>query len=1009
MIRLLWRSFSMTLVVTLAILLSSSLAQAQATRGELRGKITDAQTGQPLPGGQVLLRGTTFGTAANLDGEYLVRAIPPGKYIAQARFVGYLTVAQEVEITAGETKTLDFKLFVTAVQIDEIVVTGTALEAERRTLGNTISTINTRELGQVPVVSLAQVLQGRIPGVVALLSSGQVGAGASLRIRGMTSITQSNEPIVYIDGVRVDNFNGETFYTTGGQRPSRLNDITPSDIERVEIIKGASATTLYGTQASAGVIQIFTKRGSVGSPQVNFHYEQGWITLPKIDVGQIVVTQGLLDSLQRKNVDLSQLPNLQIGADAVNSFRKTGPYQAYETSVRGGIEGARYYVSGRYENQVGALPQNASRRYNFRGNVDADVLENLKLSATSSYVNYFLQRPNDDNNIYGFMGNSLLANVYNARVGRPWGEPFTALNLATQLESNQKVDRFTGGITFEYRPLSLWTHRLTAGTDVVAEENTQFFPYGQGFSNVPDGQKTNNRRTASRISLDYATSYKTDLIEDINGSFTAGGQLFFESDFQATAQGTSFPAPGVSTVSAAATRLGFESRVKAVNGGYFGQAQFGWKERLFLTFGSRFDRNSTFGKQFGTQVYPKAGVSYLISEESFWPKDLLWNSLKLRAAYGTSGKQPTTYSAERSWAATAGLNGTPAVTPNNLGDPTLKPELSQELELGFDAGFWDSRIGLEVTYFSQRTKDALVNVPSTPSLGFLNAQLRNVGEVRNNGIEIGLRTIPIRTEDINVTFNVTYARHTNEVTDMGGSADIPFGLGGIGLIKKGYAISSFFGQKITDVKTFPNYTASTLTRYGSPVVDSTLNSVTGKMDAVVSFLGQTIPKQTGSISAGITLFNNLSISASADWAVGHVIYNDTQGFAAQASFNTYEPMRVIRARLNDPNFNGPEREQLQRQYQSMNPSYAAQFVEKGDFLKFRELAITYTLPTSWIRDLKLRSTSITFSGRNLATWTNYSGADPEISYAGQQDISRGQDFLTVPQNRLFIFTINAGF
>ena len=287
------------------IALTASPSIAQVPNGELRGKVTDAQTGQPLPGANVILRGTGYGAATDLNGEYLVRALPPGKYSVQARFIGYGSVTQDVTIGAGQIAKTDFQLSATAIQIDEVVVTGTAIAAERRTVGNTIATISTREIGQVPVASLAEVLQGRTPGVVTLMSSGQAGGGASLRIRGMTSMTQSNEPVIYIDGVRVDNSNAEAQnITTGGQRPSRLNDISPGDIERVEIIKGASATTLYGTQASAGVIQIFTKRGSAGAPQVSLQHQRGWITMPKMDIGQTVVTQYLLDSLARKGLDL---------------------------------------------------------------------------------------------------------------------------------------------------------------------------------------------------------------------------------------------------------------------------------------------------------------------------------------------------------------------------------------------------------------------------------------------------------------------------------------------------------------------------------------------------------------------------------------------------------------------------------------------------------------------------------------------------------------------------------
>jgi len=980
-------------ILLLSPLLNSVNAQESGT---VKGIVTDAETKGPLPGAQILLVGTQRGALTDLNGEYIIKDIPPGKYTLKARFVGYAQETEFVEVVAGKTLTVNFSLSVTAVQIDEVVVTGTAMAAERRTIGNTISTVNTRELGQVPTASLSEILQGRAAGVVALPSSGQAGSGASIRIRGMTSVSMSNEPLVYIDGVRVDNYNGETFYTTGGQRPSRLNDISPSDIERVEIIKGASASTLYGTEASNGVIQIFTKSGVSGIPRIHFQHQRGWVRLPKFELGQLTVTQSLLDSLQRKGLNLADYPNLSVGADAPNSLIRTGPLEAYEASIGGGGDFVKYYVSGRYENEIGSLPSNQFRRWNLRGNLSADVTDNLKISVSTGYVNDYLRRPNNDNNIFGLMGNAFLANLYNARPDRPWGEAFTALDVAQKLESLQSVDRFTGGVTINYRPFGPWTHKLTTGIDVVAEENTQYFPYQAGFPLYPDGQKTNNRRTNTRLTLDYATTFTTELTKELSSRFTGGVQGFFDSDYEATAQGTKFPAPGVSTVSAAANTDGFESRMKVVNAGFFGQEQLGLWERLFVTAGFRADGNSAFGKDVTLAIYPKVSGSYIISEESFWPFKF-WNSMKLRAAWGASGKQPGAFDALRTWSPIAALEGTPGVTTGNLGQPNLKPEKSQEIELGFDAGFLDSRYGIEFTYYSQVTRDALLLRRYPPSQGFLNLQLDNVGEVKNKGFEVALRAIPIRTPDFEAMFTVNVARNDNKVTSLGGTAPLPFGLG-IGKVKEGYPISSLWAQVVDSV------------RYS----DNTTGPDKGFGTAILSkdeqYLGQTMPVWTGSFSVNLTLLHDIRIYALADWETGHVIYNGTQYFMSLSSYNVYQPMRDLRQKLSDPNLPVDERHRLQDEFQRKNPAATrANFVEKADFLKIREVAITYTIPQEWLRSFGISSTiSLTFAARNLATFTGYTGEDPEVNYAGQQDLSRGQDFLTVPQARRFILTLNVG-
>ena len=986
------RFLTKTVVFLLCLMIASILIVPHAwsqVRGEIRGTVIDGVKQEPIAYTQVIIIGTSLGSITDFNGRYTISNVPPGTYSLQARFIGFRSQTKEVTVTAGEIATLDFALTVTAITMDEVVVTGTAIETERRSLGNTISTVSTRELGQVPVSSLSEVLQGRSPGLVALPSSGQAGSGASLRIRGMTSVSMTNEPIIYIDGVRVDNYQGETFFTTGGQRPSRINDISPSDVERVEVIKGASATTLYGTEASSGVIQIFTKRGTRGAPRINVQLQRGWVRLPEFDYGQMKVTQSLIDSLGRANpaFNIEDYPNLKIGSDPANSLIESAPYEAWEGSIRGGGDVATYYVSGRFENEMGSLPSNHYRRANFRANVDADVTDRLKIEARTGYVNNYLRRPNNDNNIFGLMGNAYLANLYRVRPGRPWGEAFTALDVSEKLKSEQDVHRFTGSVSLNYRPIGTWTHRLTSGIDVVNEEDTQFYPWRAGFPNYPDGLKYNHRRTNTRITFDYVSAFTEKISDQFTGQILGGLQGFFDSQYTATAQGENFPGPGVETVSAAATTYGYESRFRVVNAGYFFQGQLGWRERMYLTAGIRADGNSAFGEEFGLEYYPKVGLSYMISDEDFWPLKF-WDNLKLRAAYGTAGKQPGAFAAQRTWSPIAALAGVPAVTPGNLGAPNLKPEKSHEIELGFDAGFFDDRYGVEFTYFDQTTRDALLLRRYPPSQGFLSLQLDNVGEVKNKGFEVLFRAIPVRTPDFETIFTLSFSKVDNEVTDMGGTADLPFGLGSIGKVKEGYPISSFFGRKVIGV------TTNEASGFGS-----------AQLSEQEEFLGQTLPKFWGSFSLNLTLFRNLRIYALTDWATGHVVYNNTQRFMSYPSYNTYMPMRELREKLADPNLTGAERVKLQEEFQYKDPTHASNYVEDADWLKIREIAITYTIPRAWRQYLGNRSANLTFAMRNIAIFTKYSGFDPEVNFAGQQNLSMGQDFLTVPQARRFIFTL----
>ncbi|MBN1349355.1 SusC/RagA family TonB-linked outer membrane protein [candidate division KSB1 bacterium] len=982
-------------------LLSADLCLA-ATAGTVKGKVIDETTDDPLSYAQVQIVGTHLGSITDFDGRFSIDKVPPGKYEVIARFIGYKSQTHEVRINAGETSELNFSLVITAIAMDAIVVTGTAGETERKAVGNTVATVSMAEIGDMPVASVSEVLKGRAPGVVAIPSSGQAGAGTALRVRGMTSISMSNEPIIYVDGVRIDNFNypdviDKIYDDTGGQESSRLNDVSPSDIERVEVIKGAAATTLYGTEASNGVIQIFTKRGTRGAPRFHFEHQRGWSSIPKIDVGQMVVNQALIDSIASIYADDPEInvaedfPNLKVGADPVNSLFRTAPNEAYGISIRGGSDLAQYYVSGRYQNDIGSAASNAHRRYNFRANIDADVTDKIKISARSGFMNTFLRRPMNDNSIFGGMGNAFLANLYNVRPGKPWGEVFTALDVAPTCITDQRTNRYIGSFAVSYRPLGTWTNKLTLGIDAVNTENTQFFPWQGGFPNYPEGYKSNHRRTSTRITADYSTAYTTKLVQDVMAQVTGGLQGFFDTDYQITGTAEVFPAPGITILDAGVNINAYEQRQKIVNAGYFGQLQLGWRERVYLTTALRSDGNSSFGKDFNFEYYPKVSLSYTISDESFWQKmwpgfvpSGFWNSLKLRTAYGAAGRQPGAYDAQRTWAATK-LAGVSGVTPSNVGNSGLKPEKSVELEAGFDAGFFSDQYGLEFTYYNQVTNDALLLRRYPPSQGFVNTQLDNIGEVRNQGFECLFRAIPIRTAKYETIFNISVAQNTNKVADMGGAADIPFGF--IGLVKQDYPISSFHGQKTVGV----NYDS---TGYGSAIISD---------DKI--FVGQALPKWNGSFSLNLKVLRDFRIYALFDWATGMRVYNGTKAF--MILFGSYKPVNDIYDKLDNPNLPIEERHRLQKELAYLDPAWDANFVEDADWLKFRELAVTYSLPREWSRKYFLGySASVTFSMRNIATWTEYSGADPEVNFNGQSNLTRGHDFFTVPSARQFTFSFN---
>ena len=331
-------------------------------QGTITGTVYDADTGDVLPGAQVVIPSLNLGAVTDLDGVYTIDDVPAGDYTLEARFIGYASERQNISIANGQTIESDFTMGASAINLDEVVVTGAGGPVEKRKLGNSISSIDVASLQDAPVSNFSEVLQGREPGVVGLPSGGQTGEGTRIRIRGTASLSQSNEPIIYIDGVRANNGGGLTF--NGGGSPSRLDDINPDAIERVEILKGAAAATLYGSEASNGVIQIFTKRGSVGAPRFSFQTTQAAINYPKAydaNVG-FARTQAQADTMARWLNRPGLAPYQLVSEEFMEDLYETGYGQTYSASVSGGSPGITYFASLRWQDEDGPFGGN-DRRY----------------------------------------------------------------------------------------------------------------------------------------------------------------------------------------------------------------------------------------------------------------------------------------------------------------------------------------------------------------------------------------------------------------------------------------------------------------------------------------------------------------------------------------------------------------------------------------------------------------------------------------------------------------------
>ena len=711
----------------------------QQAEGRVIGRVVNARTQAPLASVRVHVVGTEIGVMTNADGRYELLGVTAGTHDVRAQRIGYRPSTETVDVPSSGAATVDFGLGEQALALEQVVVTGTGSQARRREVGNAITQINLSSVAEPPK-SVETLLQARVPGMTVDVGGATIGQGATIRLRGNVSLSQSNQPLVFVDGVRQTANNYPRNVSQGGStfnaaqvEASPLADIDPGDVDRVEVVKGAAAATLYGTEAAAGVIEIFTKHGTAGKTAFTFRTDQG------------------INWMRPWGSDVRPLLNME-------PWLKKGYGHREALSVSGGGDQAQYYLSSVFGDKDGVLPQEHERRYSMRGNLTLQPLTNLTLQWNSFVSKNDLAMSPDGNS-----GESIVFNVYRS--------PVTALgaatpaNIAKLLErtTTQTDDRLIVSANLHWVPFGWMSHKLTFGYDRAAMSGEVFHPYGFVFQ--PTGDISELDWRSETVTLDYAASAEALLTDDFKATFSVGGQLVHTADGQVDGYGRGLPGPGKQTLTRAAERFVFSGGQEVKTGGFFLQSLLALKDRYFLTGGLRVDGSSAFGSGFGLQAYPKLSASYVISDEPFWPATL--GTAKLRAAYGFAGRAPGVFDAVRTWNAGA-FAGQTAFLPGNLGNPGLGPERSGEVEVGLDAAAPDDRLSLTFTYYHRHTVNALVNVPQPASTGFV-AQLENVGELSAAGIEASLAATVLRGSWLTWDLGTTISTNHTNVLSTGGA------------------------------------------------------------------------------------------------------------------------------------------------------------------------------------------------------------------------------------------------
>jgi TonB-linked SusC/RagA family outer membrane protein len=1019
------------LLVAAAVPLASLAAQAT---GVVSGRVTDAASGAPVPSAQVQVVATNLGALTDASGRYTIRGAPARPVTVRVLRVGYQEQSRQVPVTAGATATADFALRTATISLTPVVTTATG-EIRRVEIGNAVSTIDAAKVTETaPVANVADLLNSRAPGV-SVISGTQTGTGQRVRIRGANSLSLANDPIYVIDGVRMTSNNSSNAFGTGGNNASRVGDLNPEEIENIEVVKGPSAATLYGTDAANGVIVITTKKGRAGAPRWTVYGEGGAIRdLNEYPTNYTIAGRSPNSSAYRE----CTLPQVSAGTclrDSVRTYSPindpdatplgTGNRSQFGAQVSGGTDAVRYFLSAEREDETGLLdlPPFERRRFDsagvqlrewterpnvlaknsFRTNLNAALTSKLDVGLNVGYVN-LQQRYSLESNATAGLGSHLFGGPGYRTNGTVAVTPSTPLNgyrawtpaYSWAEKTEQTVNRVIGALNVQYRPTAWLSNRANIGNDYTSrvDDNLRFRGEGPPLTAIyRDGFKGNARAGIRNLSLDLASTASFNPRTWLNSKTTLGAQYINYKFDQNNASGTQLT-PGGQTTNAGATPGATEATTLQKTLGIFVEQAVSLNDRLFLTGAVRTDQNSAFGTEFQRVFYPKASLSWIVSDEGFFPKPEFLNLFRLRAAYGASGVQPGPNDALRTFAAVnTNVRSTdqPGLTYTAVGNFDLRPERTTEIETGFEARLFNDRATLDLTFYNKRTRDALIDAIVPPSLGAATDVRQNLGAVRNRGWEMLLTTqlLQRRLVAFDVTFNGSI--NENKLLSLGGT---PPQIGTTTRAVEGYPLFGLWAQPITG---WEDKNGDGILTYNA---NANLNEVFVGDSAI--FRGYNQPRYMLAVTPALDLFNRrLRVQTLFDYRGGNLYYNNT------------ERIRCVSRQ----NCNGLMNPQASFQEQAMvvatrdHPSRTLDgFFQPGSFVRLREASATFTASPELARRLtRGRTLSVTGTARNLVRWTNYRGPDPETDFTASEGGNTPSDFQTIAPPSYFVFRVNVGF
>lgn len=984
--RLVW------LAAACLVFTGTALAAQERT---LTGTVTDSATGDPIASATVAIQGTRVFTHTRDNGVFILTNVPDADVTLQVRYIGYRR--RDVRVSPGES-VVDVTLARDIFKLEEIVVSGQATGIERKNLASSVAVVTSDDINSTPTASVEQQLMGKVAGADIQSNSGAPGGGLQMRLRGITSINASASPLYVVDGIVVSdvaipsNQNAVTRAAAGGNtspeqdaQVNRIADVNPEDIESIEILKGASASAIFGGRASNGVVIITTKRGQVGKPQVSIGQRLGFSELSRTVGSRKFETAAEVDAVYGAGTAAATgyTPGLAFDLERQLAHRKA---LANETNigVSGGGEGTQYYLSGQVMNTPGIIDNTGFQRQSVRLNLTQRVSSRVRATLSTNVLHTLADRglTNNDNSTTSFGVVLAFTPSFTNLQRRPDGSfrlnpfvPSNPLQTAALMKNNENVWRFLTSGTVDFDVFSNARQSLKligkGGLDFFNQDNALFFPPDLQFEPNDGEVGTSLLKESNNLALNLDVNAVHSLTS-ASGSWTATTSAGIQHTRRTlnVLQNEGYGlVGGQENIDAATRKVVIRNRDLRRNLGYFLQEEvLADHDRLLVSLGIRADQSSLNADASKLFWYPKVASSYRFVK----PTGFL-DELKLRVAYGESGLEPDYGQKFKRLDATKNIGGLPGIIVlGTLGATDLRPEREREIEAGFDAYLWNQTATLEFSVYQKNLSDLLVPRQLHESSGYT-TEFLNGGGMKTKGLEIAAAVQPVQGRNLNWLSRVTFSTTKSTITRL----DVPaFETGGFGTSIGAFKIEK--GASATQI-----------------VGNDTLNDGS----VVVRKVGEANPKFRMGFVNDVSV-KSFTLHTVLDWQQGGSILNLTKLL--------YDFGGVTKDY--DAPIAGSTQTVGERRISGFG-LVTKNWIESASFLKLREITLSYNVPSRIVAGLwrGARYARVSLSARNIILSAPYDGLDPEVSNFGNQPIARNIDVAPFPPSRSFWFSVDLGF